>query len=56
MSNSVVELRVKVLKRYAVSFSLHKSHGDVPPLNLSSNENLYLLCVQVSHTLTGGFG
>jgi len=26
----VVKLRIKFLKKYAVSFSLHKTHGDVP--------------------------
>jgi len=40
MSTRVVELRNEFLKRYAVSVSLHKTHGDVTPLNLRSNENL----------------
>jgi len=41
VSTGVVELHIKFLKRYAISFSLHKTHGDVhPPLNLSSTENL----------------
>jgi len=33
----VIELHVEFLKRYAVSSSLHETHGDVPPLNLSNN-------------------
>jgi len=33
----VIELHIEFLKRYAVNFSLHKTHGDVPPLNLFSN-------------------
>ena len=40
MSTRVVELGIEFLKRYAVSFSLHKPHGDVLPLNLASIENL----------------
>jgi len=40
MSTRVVELHIDFLKRYAASYSLHKTHGDVPPLNMSSNENL----------------
>jgi len=30
MSTRVVKLRTEFLKRYAVSFSLHKTYGDVP--------------------------
>ena len=40
MSTRVVKLRYEFLKRYAVSISLHKTHGDVLPLSLSSTENL----------------
>jgi len=32
----VIELCYNSSKKYTVSFSLHKTHGDVPPLNLSS--------------------
>jgi len=39
MSTRVIKLHTEFLKRYAVSFSLHKTHGDVPPLNQSSKEN-----------------
>jgi len=39
MTTRVVKLHNEFLKRYA-EVSLHKTHGDVPPLNLSSNENL----------------
>ena len=40
------ELRIEFLKRYAVSFSLHKTHGDVPTLNLS---RIYRCCVFRCH-------
>jgi len=40
MSTRVVELRYEFLKRYAGSFSLHKTHGGVLPLSLPSTENL----------------
>ena len=49
MSPRVMEWNIKFLKSYALSFSLYKTHGDVPPLNPSRTENLELLCVQVSH-------
>ena len=40
MSTRVVKLHIKFLKTHAVVMSLHKTHGDVPPLNLFSTENL----------------
>ena len=45
MSISFVELSIKFLKRYAVSFSLHKTN-DVAPLNLSI---IYSCCVFMCH-------
>jgi len=46
MSTRVVELHTEFLKRYAVSFSLHKTHCDVAPLNLS---RIYSCCVSMCH-------
>jgi len=54
MSTWFIEVHIEFLKRYAVGFSLHKTHGDVPPLNLSSTEFIAVVCSDV--TLIGGFG
>jgi len=48
MSTRVVELHIEFLERYAVSFSLHKTHGDVP-LWTCSALRIYSCCVFRCH-------
>jgi len=54
MSTRVIELHIEFLKRYAVSFSLQKTYGDVPPEPVWQWEFIAVVCSGV--TLTGGYG
>ena len=57
MNTRVIKLRIEFLKRYAVSFSLHKTHGDVLPSPHEPVQQLEFIAVVCSGvTLTGGYG
>ena len=57
MSTRVIELHIQPLKRYAVSFSHHKTHGGVPPPPFEPVQHWEFRAVVCSGvTLRGGFG
>ena len=48
MSTGIIELHYEFFKRYAVSFSLHKTHGNVPPFG-NVQHWIYSCCVFRCH-------